>query len=318
MLYSIVLPVYNVEKYLDQCIESLFQLSLHPEIEIIAVNDGSLDSSPEILEKCSKSLPCLKVITQDNRGLSAARNRGLAAAHGDYVVFIDSDDYVDSNELLRCLKITSDSGADIGIGDFLQFVDGSSEEPELHDIALSGNYVMSGTDFFIKHHKEHMSVVWRDVFKRDYLLSNSLFFHEGILYEDIEFTPIVFYNASVIYTGCQYYRYRVRPNSIVTGGVTHKGILDCIKIFDVLDVFSQSIENKVYSLLVNDIALQCFASKYAFAADYIEELEYQHVRHLVKGMSFSSIKYSLTAFMLRILSQYRFKMLLKCVFKLRK
>lgn len=318
ILYSIVLPVYNVEKYLDECIGSLSLLATHSEIEIIAVNDGSLDSSPEILEKWSRSLPCLKVISQNNRGLSAARNRGLAEAQGDYVVFIDSDDYIDSDELLRCLMLTSENGADIGVGDFLQFTDGSSEKSELHDISLAGNYVMNGADFFIRHHKEHMSVVWRDVFRRDYLLEHKLFFHEGVLYEDMEFTPIAFYNASVIYTGCRYYKYRIRPNSIVTGIVSHKGISDSIKIAGVLKSFSQSIDNKVYSKIVNGISLQCFVNKFTFAVDYLERDEYQYVRNLFKGMEFSSIKYSLTVFILRLFPQYKFRIFMKWAFKLKK
>ena len=93
---SVVVPVYNVEKYLKECIDSIINQTLE-DIEIICVNDGSTDSSLEILNNFAEQDNRIKVITQSNQGLSAARNTGIKYANGEYISFIDSDDYIDTS-----------------------------------------------------------------------------------------------------------------------------------------------------------------------------------------------------------------------------
>ena len=100
-MVSIIIPIYNVEKYLQECIESVLQQSLQ-DIEIICVNDGSTDNSGVILEKFAETDKRILVINQENKGVSAARNTGLRCAKGKYIYFLDSDDYLapDALELL--------------------------------------------------------------------------------------------------------------------------------------------------------------------------------------------------------------------------
>ena len=100
---SIVIPVYNVEKYLEECIESAIKQSLN-DIEIICINDGSTDSSLEILKKYEKKYSNIIVISQENKGLSASRNVGIRKAKGKYIYFLDSDDFIDTNSMELCYK----------------------------------------------------------------------------------------------------------------------------------------------------------------------------------------------------------------------
>lgn len=93
---SIIVPVYNVEKYLARCLNSLIEQTLY-EIEIICVDDGSTDNSPKILKQYADKYPNIKIITQTNKGLSAARNTGMNHAQGKYIGFVDSDDWIDKD-----------------------------------------------------------------------------------------------------------------------------------------------------------------------------------------------------------------------------
>ena len=98
MKFSVIVPVYNVEAYLEQCLESL-KVQDYGDLEVVCVNDGSTDRSREILAEWEARMPQMRVIDRENGGLSAARNTGLEAATGDYVVFVDSDDWVESTML---------------------------------------------------------------------------------------------------------------------------------------------------------------------------------------------------------------------------
>ena len=101
---SVIVPVYNVEKYIRKCLDSIVSQTLN-DLEIILVNDGSTDTSPAICEEYKRKDERIKMITQKNQGLSAARNAGLKDATGEYVIFIDSDDYIAENMLEILVEI---------------------------------------------------------------------------------------------------------------------------------------------------------------------------------------------------------------------
>jgi len=114
VLISVVVPVYNVEKYLKKCIESIINQT-YKNIEIICINDGSKDSSPAILEEIAKNEPRLRVFHQENQGLMSVRMRGIAEANGEYIAFVDSDDYVSPNMLEILLEGVQKNGAQIAV-----------------------------------------------------------------------------------------------------------------------------------------------------------------------------------------------------------
>ena len=217
MKFSIVVPVYNVEQYLEQCLESL-QAQNDGDYEVICVNDGSTDSSRDILAEWEARMPQMRVIDRENGGLSAARNTGLKATKGDYVLFVDSDDWVEHN-FLECLNsslITHHSS--LTPLDMICFACQRTDNEATDSLHREQT---SGWDYYNRHALEARVVpfvcVWQRCYRREFLMDNNLCFREGILHEDNEFTPRVCLKAkSIKVIPDVLYNYRVRPNSIMT------------------------------------------------------------------------------------------------------
>lgn len=210
MKFSIVVPVYNVEDYLEQCLESL-QVQDFQDFEAVCVNDGSTDNSRRILAEWEERFPQMKVIDRENGGLSAARNTGLKASTGEYVVFVDSDDWVEPTMLSRLADETN--------GEDMVCFACQRTDNEKFDVMKreQGN----GWDYFNRHALEHREVafvcVWQRCYRRQFLLDNDLWFREGILHEDNQFTPRVCLKAQNIKVIPDVlYNYRIRPGSIMT------------------------------------------------------------------------------------------------------
>ena len=215
--FSVIVPVYNVEQYLEQCLESL-QAQNYGDYEVICVNDGSTDSSREILTAWEPRMPQMRVIDRENGGLSAARNTGLKATKGDYVLFVDSDDWVEPN-FLECLNsslITHHSS--LTPLDMICFACQRTDNEATDSLHREQT---SGWDYYNRHALEARVVpfvcVWQRCYRREFLMNNNLWFREGILHEDNEFTPRVCLKAkSIKVIPDVLYNYRVRPNSIMT------------------------------------------------------------------------------------------------------
>ena len=217
MKFSIVVPVYNVEQYLEQCLESL-QVQDFDNFEIICVNDGSTDRSREILTEWESKIPQMRVIDRENGGLSAARNTGLKAATGDYVVFVDSDDWMEPNAFKILDADLRPPTSDLRPLDMICFACQRTNN-DTHD-TLSPEQ-STGWEYYNHHALEPRIVpfvcVWQRCYRREFLLENNLRFREGILHEDNEFTPRACLKAKSIKVIPEVlYNYRVRPNSIMT------------------------------------------------------------------------------------------------------
>lgn len=210
MKFSIVVPVYNVEAYLDNCLASL-QAQDFADFEVICVNDGSTDRGREILSKWESRFPQMKVIDRENGGLSAARNTGLAAATGDYVVFVDSDDWVEPTMLNQLAEEANGE-------DMICFACRRTDN-ERYDTLFPEQ--SGGWEYYNQHALEHREVafvcVWQRCYRREFLEENNLRFREGILHEDNEFTPRACLKAKkVTVIPDVLYNYRIRPGSIMT------------------------------------------------------------------------------------------------------
>ncbi|WIF08128.1 glycosyltransferase family 2 protein [Serratia sp. B1] len=151
MKISAIVPAFNTEKYIGECVRSLLQND-HEKIEIILINDGSTDKTGTILD--SFDVPCIKVIHTENQGQSAARNTGLAAASGDYVIFVDSDDKLADNALDRLTDILKDTQSDVVFFESSVFFDDEKLaerfNPKYERNGLLSNFTCSGTHFFSK------------------------------------------------------------------------------------------------------------------------------------------------------------------------
>jgi len=206
---SIVVPVYKVEEYLDRCVRSLIEQT-YPNLEIILVDDGSPDGCPAMCDAYAKEDSRVRVIHKTNGGLSDARNVGMDAATGDYVMFVDSDDYIASDACERIASFMKEK-PDILIGDGTPIGGGA------HLTHGGFTAVCSGRDYLKKAVRINAMpmAVWLYVFRRDFLNGRSLRFKVGITHEDEEFTPRAFLEAeSVVETGICFYNYVIRDGSI--------------------------------------------------------------------------------------------------------
>ena len=188
MLLSLILPVYNVEAYLGKCLESCLCQNLpKTEYEIIVVIDGSSDHSIDVAQSYHASHDNVKIVTRENGGLSAARNTGLKVAKGDYVWFIDSDDYITENILGDILDVLRKNQLESLWLDW-QEVDeeGKVIPPFAPHCYRSSNKVMSGKNF-MSDVLSNFLFSWSFIFQRSFLIENNLLFTEGMYYEDTDF-----------------------------------------------------------------------------------------------------------------------------------
>ena len=228
MKVSIVIPVYNVEKYIDECMNSAINQTLK-EIEIIAINDGSTDSSLEKLKYYEQKYDFVKIINQENKGVSRARNLGLEAAKGEFIYFLDSDDYIELDSIEYCYNIAKKNSLDILTFDAKSFEDSEYKGKKLiEDYDRSRklkSIVMKGEDFYnyAKKYRGYTTPIWLNLYRRSFLIDNKLYFYEGIIHEDELHTfKSILLASAVMYIPKQFFNRRVRSNSIMTSKITYK------------------------------------------------------------------------------------------------
>lgn len=183
---SVIVPVYNVEAYLPRCLDSLLRQTFS-DFEIICINDGSPDNCCEILDKYAKKDSRLKVITQKNQGLSGARNTGLKNINGEYVIFLDSDDYLPSFALEVFSKIAIESKADVIVSD--KMINLSKSESIQKPLEIKWQ-IHNNPLFEILNSPKAFSSVCNKMYKSD-VLQNKRFI-QGIYFEDWPFLTTLF------------------------------------------------------------------------------------------------------------------------------
>ncbi len=196
---SIIVPVYNVEKYVRSCIESIFKQGLDEDrFEVIIVNDGTKDRSMEVIEDIIAAHTNITVINQENLSLSVARNNGIAAAKGEYILMPDSDDLLIENSLMPLLEKALETKVDMVVADFLSMTDEEIDnfykedfqQPELQFKKIVGEQLY--LDVLNPYH----CYVWRTLYKREFLVTKDLTFYPGIRYQDIPFTHECYLKAN--------------------------------------------------------------------------------------------------------------------------
>ena len=239
---SVIVPVYNVENFLKECLDSIVNQTLY-DIEIICINDGSTDNSLAILESYAKSDDRIKIISQENKGLGAVRNVAFNHISGDYVFFIDSDDYIDLNTLKKLYENAISNDSDLVFFKIARF----DEEGNL-------NYDLPGFDFenvfgevdynnFTFTYSDVKSYVmnasfatWIKLYKKSFLDKfDDLRFPEGLAYEDVPFhIKVMLYGSKISFVPEFLYFYRINPNSIMN---TSSNGFDIFEICDLVEMF---------------------------------------------------------------------------------
>ena len=233
-MISVIIPVYNVEAYLKECVDSVLAQT-YLDYEIILVDDGATDRSGQICDDYAQMDQRVRVIHQKNGGLSAARNTGMKAALGEYILFLDSDDYLLVNSLQDLHAHAVENQADVVFFDGFVFYDGC--EPNDADIRYSRKKrykTENGRSILYKQlkHEEYRTAVPLMLFRRQYLSDHKLTFMEGILHEDELFTYLV-YNADGMVAHCheELYARRMRPGSIMTASKMIRRYDSFLKIY---------------------------------------------------------------------------------------
>lgn len=242
---SIVVPVYNVEDYLQQCLDSL-ENQTFKDFEVITINDGSKDNSLEILKINKNKFKNYRIINQQNSGLSAARNAGINIAVGEYIMFLDSDDMLEKDALETIYKLIKQQNLDLVTFDMMNFNDSKEKiqyKKEGRDEVYSKD-IMTAQEYLKGAQKKTLLASTLQCFRLNFLKENNLSFKVGILHEDEDFTMKAYEKIeNVGYINRCLYRRRFRNESIMNNNrYSNKKSLN--SYFIVLDEFKKlSLKN---------------------------------------------------------------------------
>lgn len=319
MILSVVVPVYNVEKYLARCLESIVDQNLDSNLyEIIIVNDGSPDKSLEIANSFQEKYSNIKIISQENQGLSGARNAGIKHADGKYIYFIDSDDYIERNVFKQLLEIQELLDVDFlafkasrtSLSDYKVDIDFNQQI----DLKTLNNKVTNGIDFISKNN--FLNGPWWYIFKSSLLKKSGLLFEKGRMVEDGIFTTELLLNCDrVLWLDIDIYRYFINENSIVKSKneahliklnndfrfVIHK-FQDLIKLakekkgdLDAINRLKSRQESYLFFLLVR---LTKSSTSYKIIQEIIQEMKFLNVYPMKKfiGKDYNSKREKILTF----------------------
>ena len=250
MKVSIIVPVYNVEAYLKKCVHSLLAQDLQQdEYEIILVDDGSTDSCGALCDAFAADNENIRVIHQQNRGLSGARNSGLAVATGQYILFVDSDDFLNPDVLGALVGQMEEQNLDILRFNYQNVnMDGEVFEPNKYSkpyVDYSGGVCDGET--FLNERLGFACYAWQFLVKSSILHKEGNGFREGIYFEDVEWTPRILLQAGrVASTDLVVYNYLFRTNSIARNADAEKkrkAIRDKMTILDGFNGLRRSVRD---------------------------------------------------------------------------
>ena len=247
-LISVIVPIYNVEKYLEKCVKSI-QEQTYKNIEIILVDDGSLDNCGELCEKYALKDPRIKVVHKENGGLSDARNKGIDNATGKYIVFVDSDDYIEINYIELLYKAIRENKAEISQCGIYK-VDCNYniiEKISYNETSSKSGKQMISETYKNKEHLLENVVVWNKMYKKE--LFDKIKFPFGKIHEDEFTTYKIFYQVEevAVIPECLY-NYR-QTNSSITGKKYNLKRLNLLEALEErMEFFKKNNEKKLYDL----------------------------------------------------------------------
>ena len=217
---SVIIPIWNTEKYLARCLDSLVNQTLE-DIEIICINDGSPDNSLEILNSFAQKDNRIVVINKENGGLSSARNAGMKVVNGEYIGFVDSDDWIEPNFYEKLYNCAKKNNSDIAVTSVLrERKKGSSYRIKYknEDVLVDKSEIFNACDC------PNICYVWNKIYKTDKLKQSGIIFQEGMFFEDVLFTTKILGTLdSLVTVPDTYYHYMVNEGtSIVKSNHTPK------------------------------------------------------------------------------------------------
>lgn len=260
-LISIIVPIYKVERYLERCINSILAQS-YKNLEIILVDDGSPDNCGKICDEYAKKDCRVKVIHKKNGGLSDARNCGIDKSSGEYLMFVDSDDYIDKNICEKLISVSKKHNCDIVMCNIYRVVNNKIYfEKEIS--SLPKNEILDGItvmkDFF-KNFSMILYVSWNKLYKRNLFFNNEkIRFPFGELFEDM-FVNYRLYNLSkrIFILSDRLYYYVTRKNSITNVNYTNRHLLSRINYLKNIRFFSKNVDEDIKKCIQISIIRYCY------------------------------------------------------------
>lgn len=262
---SIIIPVYNVEKYIKKCLRSIEEQTYF-NFEVLIINDGSTDSTKNICAEFAVRNSRFKVFNRQNEGVSAARNLGLSKANGEYICFVDGDDYLSPNYLAFLVGYMDSEGVDIICTDFFLDTDGqivTRSKEIIAPIALSAKEAiekLNDRDLF-------QGYLWNKIFKREIIINNSILFDSRIkIWEDMLFClKYLTYSKKVLYVQIPLYYYVQRQNSAINTSSTwneHTHLYALEQIWNIIGDYEGDFKEYIRNFYANDLVGQlCKNSK---------------------------------------------------------
>ncbi len=304
---SIIVPVYNVEKYIRHCMESIFKQGLDEDsFEVIIVNDGTPDHSMEVIQDIIVQHKNIRVINQENQGLSVARNNGIAVAKGEYIMMPDSDDMLFDKSLSILLDHTINTKADLIVADFIRMTSEDIANKKFPNQKAFKLQEKSGKELFIEDYNPFESYVWRTLYRRQFLIENRIMSYSSIEFEDLPFTHECYLKAQkCIRVSWFLYIYRIGHVSVTSLLNKKKAKNFCLAISETWKLVHwpghtpetlQKLKNDVFT---NFTFLTSWVS-YSFkdSTDRLDIINY--IRQLAPDMTFKDgIKQRLISFFLR-------------------
>lgn len=217
---TVIIPVYNVERYLSQCLNSVIKQT-YTNFEIIAINDGSTDGSLNILNQYKMKYRNIYIINQENQGQSIARNKGIERATGDYIYFLDADDYIATNTFQILIETFEEYNVDLIKFSAEIVIDGIDIQVNKNrynfDQYFNENKIYRKDEFLDLNIKSFSASPVLYIVKREILQSNKIRYKAGIIHEDDLFTSEVLLNTNkAVYISENFYKRRLRKNSVMT------------------------------------------------------------------------------------------------------
>ncbi|MBR4079296.1 MAG: glycosyltransferase [Christensenellaceae bacterium] len=286
MLVSVIIPVYNTEKYLRQCLDSVLGQTM-PDLEVLCVNDGSTDGSADILTEYEEKDPRVRVFTRKNSGVGASRNFALRHAKGEFILLVDSDDYIDADTLELLVAQITKTNADICCFNAAEF-DARTGEEIYHEYALPA-YLKGREVFSAKDTAEHIFIVssnisWNKLYRAEYLRAHPLFFQELSPFEDTYFNyAVMLYAERITLLNRKFYHYRkfrensqmnsdaLRLNGFIESCISARKYLEQSHLLDD-PIIRRSFDRKLAAILF-----------YVSALYHAERPEFEQFYHHLRG-----------------------------------
>ncbi len=293
--FSVIVPVYNVAHFLPQCIDSVLNQNFN-DFELILVNDGSTDDSLLVCTNYQAKDNRIIVINQENNGASAARNNGISKANGEYLLFVDSDDFIESENLFQKIHhAIQNNGAEVilfGGKNYNMSNGNTSISRGNYDLNIISERHFLKTLTYLIHHKLFPGSAWIYAVKASVIQAHNIRFRTNIIAEDIDWNTKVFSAVSSIdAVNDVYYMYRKNQVNSVTGTAGIKGVNSILVILEEWLPKLQSNPTALNRLLLHNLAYYYFTSLVLYAK--IEEKDKQDIRPRMKKC-FTVTQYALT------------------------